>query len=162
MIIRQAREEETEQIIREGYKVWSKNRTFEQYDADNRREDAFGTRFAAEENGEIVSSLILLRLPGISVRPVFGIGSVLTPLRFRNRGYAAAMLDACIEQIKDTAGYIFLYSEIAPAFYEKFHFRPLPDSLQKAKEKAVCMVLCDEPAWTELTGLPAEKIPDYF
>ena len=192
MIIRQARAEETDQIIREGYDVCSKNRSFEQYDKDNRKEDAYGTRYIAKDNGEIVSSLILLRLPEMCTLPetsgpseastlpeasrspetsnppetnsrkVFGIGSVLTPVRFRHRGYAAALLESCLEQIGDTHGFIFLYSEIAPSFYEKFHFRPLPDTLQKAREKAVCMVLCDEPAWAELTGLPAEKIPDYF
>lgn len=160
MIIRKAWPEETERIIREGYKVWSKNRTFERYDTDNRKEDAYGTRYIAEDNGEIVSSLILLRLAGIGNREVFGIGSVLTPSQYRNRGYAAALLEFCLEQIKETHGFIFLYSEIAPSFYEKFRFRPLPDALQK--EKAVCMVLCDEAAWTELTRLPVSMIPDYF
>ena len=56
MIFRQARPEETDMLFREGYKVWSRNRTYAQYCEENRKEDAYGTRYVLEVDGEVVSS----------------------------------------------------------------------------------------------------------
>lgn len=39
MIFRKAKPEEAEEIYREGYNVWSKNRTFAQYTANNMKKD---------------------------------------------------------------------------------------------------------------------------
>ena len=51
MIFRQSKQEELDQLFRKGYKVWSRNRTFEQYSTDNSKEDAYGTRYVLEDNG---------------------------------------------------------------------------------------------------------------
>jgi predicted acetyltransferase len=160
MIFRQAKSREIDSILDEGYKVWSKGRTRERYLEDNREEDAYGARYIIEESGVIVSSLILLRLKQVCNRETCGIGSVLTPSIHMHRGYATSLITSCLEHITDREGYIFLYSEIAPSFYEKFGFIVLPPALQKSK--APCMVLCGEKAWSELTNLSVDQIPDYF
>ncbi|MEI8199493.1 MAG: GNAT family N-acetyltransferase [Eubacteriales bacterium] len=161
MIFRQAKQEETEQLLREGYNVWSKNRSFEQYYTDNCKEDAYGTRYVIEDNGEIVSSLILLTLRSICGKLVYGIGSVLTPPIYKYKGYATELLENCIQQLDVDVSLVFLYSEIDPAFYERFNFRILPPYLQKDAD-SVCMVLCDDDSWQVLINSGIELIPDHF
>jgi len=161
MIFRQSKQEEIDRLLREGYKVWSKKRTFEQYCADNGKEDAYGTRYVVEDDGEVVSSLILLNLKSINRKPVYGIGSVVTPQIYKHNGYASELLKGCIEQINEQNALIFLYSEVHPTFYERFHFRVLPPNLQK-DAGSICMVLCDDVTWRELLKSNIELIPDHF
>jgi len=161
MLFRQAKQEEIGQLLREGYEVWSKNRTFELYCSANCKEDAYGTRYVIEDNGEIVSSLILLTLINIESKLVYGIGSVLTPPIFKYKGYATELLKKCIQQIDIDVSLVFLYSEIDPAFYERFNFRVLPPYLQKDAD-SFCMVLCDDDSWQVLINSGIELIPDHF
>ena len=60
MVLREAKKEKVSDLFQQGYKVWSKGRTWEKYCADNSKEDAYGTRYVLECEGEIASSLILL------------------------------------------------------------------------------------------------------
>ncbi len=161
MIIRQAKPEEHELLFGEGYKVWSKNRTFEQYCADNSREDAYGTRYVMENNGEIVSSVILLKFKKLYGNKAYGFGSVLTFQGHTGNGYATELLKSCMKEIEEENRIIFLYSEINPAFYEKLNFRVLPPHLQK-DTRAVCMALCGDNAWKQLLDTHVSLIPDYF
>ncbi len=161
MIFRQAQPHERQELFAEGYKVWSKNRTFEQYCADNGSEDAFGTRYVVEVDNQIVSSLILLIMGSIEDKKVYGIGSVLTPQPYSGKGYATELIRCCLKLLEDQGAYIFLYSDIQPAFYEKFGFRILPSILQ-TKEKSVCMVKCGDDDWTELVRRWANHVPKYF
>lgn len=161
MIFRQTQLQEINLIFREGYKEWSKNRTFEQYCIDNGKEDAYGTRYVIDVNDEIVSSLILLRLKDINWKRGYGIGSVLTPKIHAGNGYATELLKNCIKQIDQDNSFIFLYSDINPAFYEKLNFRILPPQLQKY-EKSICMANCKEDIWNELITDSIDMIPDYF
>jgi len=161
MIFRQSKQEELDQLFRKGYTVWSRNRTFEQYSTDNSKEDAYGTRYVLEDNGEVVSSLILLNLKSIKGRKIYGIGSVLTPPIYKHKGYATELLRNCIEQINTDDALTFLYSEVHPSFYERFNFRVLPPNLQKDAE-SICMVLCDDDMWRELLNSHIELIPDHF
>jgi predicted N-acetyltransferase YhbS len=161
MIFRQVKQEEIDQLFREGYKVWSKNRTFEQYCSDNGKEDAYGTRYVIEDNGEIVSSMILLTLKSIGGKSVYGIGSVLTSPIYQYKGCATELLKNCIQQINVNTSLVFLYSEIAPSFYERFNFKVLPSYLQKDAE-SICMVLCDDDSRQVLTDRGIELIPDHF
>ena len=160
MLFRQAQAYEIPGLFKEGYKEWSKKRTFRQYCIDNGKEDAFGTRYVIEVQGEIVSSAILLKLADIGGRHAYGIGSVLTPRPHAGRGYATELLKRMIERA-ETGSYIFLFSDINPGFYTRFGFRELPQELQKAGQ-SVCMVLCDDDAWRSLTEGKARAIPDYF
>jgi len=65
MIFRQALPQEISFIFSEGYKEWSKNRTFGQYCSDNAKEDVYGTRYVLDVDNEVVSSLIRLKLKDI-------------------------------------------------------------------------------------------------
>ena len=161
MIFRQANKEEIDELLSEGYKVWSKDRTFEQYYTENRKEDDFGTRYVIEDNGEIVSSLILLNLKSINSKMVYGIGSVLTPHAYKHKGYATELLKKCIQQMSVDASLVFLYSEIDPAFYGRYNFRVLPPDLQKDAD-SICMVLCDVDMWSVLINNDTTLIPDHF
>ena len=161
MLFRQAKQEEISELFREGYLAWPRNRTFDQYCNDNSKEDAYGTRYVIEEHGEIVSSLILQNLNSINGWKVYGIGSVLTPSTHKHKGYATELLKCCLEQSIDKGDMIFLYSEIAPSFYERFHFRVLPENLQKDQE-SICMVQCEDEIWKELLRMPVEMLPDHF
>ncbi|WMJ86692.1 GNAT family N-acetyltransferase [Anaerocolumna sp. MB42-C2] len=161
MIIRQAKPSEREELFREAYKEWSKNRTFEQYKADNSKEDKYGIRYVAEENGHIVSSLIMLKFKELFGCKVYGFGSVLTPTEYAGNGYATKLLKYCIDNVNTEDSLILLYSEINPAFYARLGFRSLPVHLQKDK-KAVCMVLCADSTWKKLENTSIDRIPDYF
>ena len=161
MLIRQAKLFEREELFREAYKEWSKNRTFEQYKADNSKEDEYGIRYVAEEKGQIVSSMIMLNFKGLFGCKVYGFGSVLTPTEYAGNGYATKLLRYCIENVNTEDSLILLYSEINPAFYERLGFKSLPAHLQKDK-KAVCMVLCGDRIWQKLKNTSIDRIPDYF
>lgn len=161
MLIREAAPHERDELFLEGYKVWSKNRTFEQYCVDNSKEDACGTRYVMDQDGKILSSLILLRLKEIWGCKVYGFGSVLTSAEYTGKGYATSLIKYCIENITEENSILFLYSEINPVFYERFGFKALPPHLQK-DSKAVCMALCSGKMWVRLLNAPAALIPDYF
>ena len=160
MLFRKARPDEIEGLFAEGYKVWSRSRTFEQYCSDNRKEDAKGIRYVLEKDGEIVSSLMLLKLNDFQNREVYGIGSVLTPERHSKKGYASILLKKSIETVNQDA-MIFLHSDIKPAFYSRFGFRALPPQHQK-KEGSVCMLRCTEDVWEELLAASGIHVPTYF
>ena len=160
MIFRQARSNETAGLFEEGYKVWSKNRTFEQYCADNSKEDALGTRHVIESGGEIVSSIILLKLKDFRGNKVHGIGSVLTPEKHAGKGYATMLIKHCLNTVSKDA-LIFLYSDINPQFYARFGFRALPSRFQK-KDNSVCMLRCNGDIWKDLLATSVAHIPNYF
>lgn len=161
MLFRAAEQEEILEILKDGYTAWPKGRTFEQYCVDNRKEDAYGTRYVLVDGEAIVSSLIFLRLPAEPPARRFGIGSVLTPQKHRGMGYASILLDHCLRLPDPATDIVLLYSDIDPAFYERLGFRALPDELQK-KAGSVCMAHCGERLWQDLITGPPESVPDYF
>ena len=61
------------------------------------------------------------------IRRVLGIGAVYTPPDLRRRGAASALMEHVLGAA-ETDGYEFalLFSEIGPAFYERFEFVPVP------------------------------------
>lgn len=161
MVIREVKQKEIKPLLEAGYKIWHKGRTFEEYYKDNKEEDAHGTRYVLEENGSMVSSLILLRIGKLFGCNAYGIGSVLTDKAHNGRGYATSLINFCIGKLHKEDYILFLYSEIEPAFYERFHFRVLPERLQK-KEGSFCMVSCTEKVWEDILQAGIESIPDYF
>lgn len=160
MIFREACKSEIACILKEGCLVWHKGRTWEQYFADNHKEDAYGARYVVEDGGQIVSSLILLRFGKIFDRQVYGIGSVITPPEFRHRGYAAELLENTLKLVRD-GDIVFLYSEVPPPFYERFGFRILPANMQKDPD-SICMVRCDTSVFQLLLSAGIELLPDHF
>lgn len=161
MIFREATKEEIHLLYQEGYQEWSKNRSFEQYCLDNSKDDAVGTRYIIEKNGEIVSSLVLIRLNNINGMEAYGLGSIVTSKIHRGNGYSMELIKRCINRIPSHNTVIFLYSEINPHFYEKLGFRILSDKLQKY-DSSVCMAYCEDDVWDDLLSTKADVIPNYF
>jgi predicted N-acetyltransferase YhbS len=161
MIFRQAEKKEIPYLFQEGYKEWSKNRTFEQYCIDNSKDDEIGTRYVIEEDDQIVSSTVLLRLKSINGLPVYGLGSILTSKDHRGKGYGIELIKNCIDLAANNNSIIFLFSDIHPSYYVKFGFRILPKDLQKC-EKSICMAYCKDLVWNELIKVDIDKFPDYF
>lgn len=160
LIIRRAKQTEISLLFEQGYKEWSKNRSFEHYCNDNSKEDRFGTRYVIEINSEIVSSTIVLELQRINGRKAYGIGSVLTPQNHRGNGYAAKLISQCINLVYEDNSIIFLYSDISPTFYEKLNFKLLP--LQLQRYNTPCMAYCNDEVWNELLYSKIDLIPHYF
>ncbi|BCJ94090.1 hypothetical protein acsn021_16590 [Anaerocolumna cellulosilytica] len=161
MIIREAKPAEIRQLLVEGHKCWHKGRSLEKYSADNRKEEEYGTRYVAEVDGQVVSSLILLRFGEIITCPAYGIGSVLTMPGFKKKGYASELIKAVLQQLDSKKALVFLYSEINPLFYDRLGFHKLPDRLQR-NTACSCMVLCQEEAGEFLIKAELKDIPDYF
>lgn len=161
MIFRQAAKEERPFLFQEGYKEWSKARTFEQYCIDNSKDDAIGTRYVIEEHGQVVCSAVLLQLKSIKGIAVYGLGSILTSQNHRGKGYGIELVKSCMKLVSDSNTIIFLYSDINPSYYEVLGFKSLPAKLQKY-EKSICMAYCQKHIWAELVNTKAAAIPNYF
>lgn len=76
------------------------------------------------EKGELVTSLDTLDIElrsGAGVRPAWLIASVVTPEEHRGKGHASRLLTALFES--DPARAQLLFSDIEPAFYERFGFQ---------------------------------------
>jgi predicted N-acetyltransferase YhbS len=67
-----------------------------------------------------------LRLDG-RIRRVLGIGAVFTPVAHRGRGFARELIVRMLDTaVIDGQEFAMLFSEIAPAFYERLDFVPVP------------------------------------
>src|SRR5205823_3265150 len=60
----------------------------------------------------------------IAERPAGLIASVVTPKELRGKGYATAMLEQYFAA--NATGSFILYSDVGPAFYERFGFTAFP------------------------------------
>jgi predicted N-acetyltransferase YhbS len=116
--------------------MWSGGRSYEEYVDDFRAVAAtgFGRRrfrpLGFVLDGAVVSSCKRyqreLRCGDRQLRAT-GIGAVFTPEAYRGRGYATAFLGTLLDA--ERAGgtdFVFLFSDIHPAFYEKLGFVRLP------------------------------------
>ena len=87
-------------------------------------------RVALVDGPHVVSSAkcydLSLRLDG-RIRRVLGIGAVFTPPAHRGRGRARELITRLLERaVTDGQEFAMLFSEIAPAFYERLDFVPVP------------------------------------
>lgn len=87
-------------------------------------------RVALVDGGRALSSAkrydLSMRLDG-RIRRVLGIGAVFTPPACRGRGAARELLARIIETaVAEGYEFAMLFSEIAPAFYERLDFVPVP------------------------------------
>lgn len=87
-------------------------------------------RVALVDGPHVVSSAkcfdLSLRLDG-RIRRVLGIGAVFTPPAYRGRGHARELITRILERaVTEGQEFAILFSEIAPAFYERLDFVPVP------------------------------------
>ncbi len=125
-----------EQILDQSYGLWGEGLTRADYARYNRVQlrMPWGVdnlrRLALVDNGTLLSTLkryeFTTRLDGRAAR-VVGLGAVFTPPALRGRGYAAELIERVLRQAAGE-GFQFgmLFSEISPAFYERFGFRSVP------------------------------------
>ena len=139
-----------------GFDVWAEGDSETRYLDVCRNAPKYkkGQWFVLEnDEGKLVSSLICYRNVFGLAEGCVGIGSVATSPDQRKKGYAAILLKDIITRLRETTSHIFLYSDIAPAFYKKLGFQILNDDLQKHKP-SLCMVY-----GADLSNL---NVPSYF
>lgn len=155
--IREAAQSELDQIFMMGFDVWAEG-SVEDYILECRDSPKYkrGTWFVLLEDERLVSSLILYDLGANE----FGIGSIATSEKFRNKGYASRIIKDVIQRIenKNPAAVFFLYSDINPEFYEKFSFFKLSVTTQRYKT-TTCMIRGQN---IEKYFSDKKFIPEYF
>jgi GNAT superfamily N-acetyltransferase len=163
-IVQLSTEEYVRDVLPHSAEIWSGGLTFADYAAEFGAVSAsgFGRRrfrtLGLSLDGELVSSCKRyqreLRCGERTFRAA-GIGAVFTPQTVRGRGYATALLGALLDSER-AAGtdFIYLFSDIHPAFYERLGFVCLParaimlraDTLPHARIPARSLVDADWPA----------------
>ncbi len=126
-------------VLPQTFSLWGDGRSFERYAEDfravatslygKRRRFTVGLRDGAELACSCKNYDRELRFGERSLRAT-GIGAVFTPPHLRGRGYASAMLGALLDaERRAGCDLVFLFSDIAPAFYEQLGFIALPSRL---------------------------------
>jgi GNAT superfamily N-acetyltransferase len=124
------------QILPETFPIWNDGLDYGRYVQfwEAQLQTPWGSRHldrvALLENGRVLSSAkrydLSARLDG-RIRRVVGIGAVFTSPGGRGRGGARRLIEAMLETAEaEGYEYALLFSEIAPAFYERFDFVPVP------------------------------------
>ncbi len=115
-----------------------------------------GTWYVLSDGDQILSSLVVYTFS----KDCFGLGSIATVPNYRKMGLASRLIKDVLADIETESpeAMIFLYSDIDPAFYEKFQFVKLPQNAQKYKT-TTCMLRHSNPEKYLVESL---KVPDYF
>ncbi|MEO7039546.1 MAG: GNAT family N-acetyltransferase [Candidatus Elarobacter sp.] len=134
------------EVLSRSNALWAGARTFDEYTAEFTAIVAspFGRRFSVlglQIDGALVASCKRytrsLRC-GERIYKAAGIGAVFTPAEFRGRGYATALLGALLDRERELdTDCAYLYSDIAPAFYQRIGFEPLPSRLISLRSASV-------------------------
>ncbi|MGP7815817.1 GNAT family N-acetyltransferase [Niallia sp. 01092] len=167
MLLRKIQPDEYHTVFQMGYKEWPKGRTYEQYVNDNKKEDAYGTRYVyVDETNYIIGSMIVLSKTiqfSDQTAPIYGLGSIVIDEKYQGNGYGTMMLNEFFSlYTKENKDAIFLlYSEINPQYYYRFQFRELLRK-QQHETKSICMVRCNHEMYEKLSQLPKSQIPAYF
>ena len=115
-----------------------------------------GQWYVLKDGDLLLGSLIIYKFE----KNTFGLGSICIPILLRNKGLASKLISQVIELLVTEfyASAVFLYSDIAPKFYERFGFEKLPHSHQRYKQTS-CMIRVED-----LKSLLSSDlyIPEYF
>jgi len=165
-MLREMNEKEINEVYKMGYVEWGKNRSYSFYAKENQSEEKYGKRYVYTYNGEVVSSFVLYYFNELTKKTnahFYGIASVVTKRKYRNRGFARKMLNECFSffKMEESETVFLLFSEIDPLFYEKLGFCALPTHLQTEKD-AVLMGRFTENNNEKIHSLNEKDIPYYF
>ena len=115
-----------------------------------------GQWYVLKDGEHLLGSLIVYKFE----KNTFGLGSICIPILLRNKGLASKLISQVIELLVTEfyASAVFLYSDIAPKFYERFGFEKVPHSHQRYKQTS-CMIRVED-----LKSLLSSDlyIPEYF
>ncbi|MCR4294411.1 MAG: GNAT family N-acetyltransferase, partial [Elusimicrobia bacterium] len=141
---------------RMGYDAWGEGHALDAYLASCRASPKYaaGTWWVlVGDEGVPLSSLHAHEIPLPSGPPAVGLGSIATPPELRGRGHASSLIAGFLRAREESHGteVFFLFSDIAPAFYERFGFAALmpcpgkPGSIlmARANRKRLEGLLCD-------------------
>ena len=158
-MIRKALPKDMDGVFLMGKDAWGKGEKDSEYLASCRNSSKYkeGEWFLLEdEERGAVSSLIVY---GLS-KDTAGIGSIATTPEKRGNGCAAKLIGNVVEAL-DRGGMrvVFLFSDIAPRYYERFGFAALPPDYQK-HPGSVCMIRVQ--SMEVFLQEPEFRVPDYF
>lgn len=168
MHLREAKEEELDEIYMMGYDVWGDSISESTYLKECRTSIKYARgKWYVLENEEkiLLSSLLIYNLTNLNFDTeleIRGIGSISTPVDLRRQGYASFLVEKTINHInKNTSiDMWFLYSDIGVNFYNKLKFEELPNKFQNYP--STTLMVCSKPkAWNMDTNIPYILIPDY-
>ena len=111
-----------------------------------------GTHFVLEDAaGEFVATLTAYLYRHPPVATAVGIANLFTPPPLRGRGHATRLLDGTLEHFdREGLSVFYLLSDLGPAFYARFGFRPLPLRYEPAPE-CLPMLRCPPEEWDRLS-----------
>lgn len=158
---RHALPSELDEVYRISHTAWGDCKAIGEYIEECRasKKYAQGAWFVLSDRElTLYSSLIVYRFP-TEPFPSIGIGSLATRPEKRKQGYAAELLRGVLARFEEQGvTRAYLYSDIAPAYYERLGFEPLPEHLQK-KPSSIAMVRGLSEAEVAAPGF---FVPDYF
>lgn len=165
MPIRTAAASDREAIYRLGYDAWGEGLGLDDYLAACRVSPKYAAGawwVHAREDGFVESSLLAHEIPLPSGAPAIGLGSIATAPELRGQGRATRLIAEVIRRYEATATteVFFLFSDISPAFYERFGFSSLQPSPKKPA--SILMIRCDRKRRDGLFADARFKLPNYF
>lgn len=165
MTIRTATGSELERVYRMGFDVWGEGLALDAYLAGCRASPKYAAGawwVLAGKDGRLESSLLAHEIPMPSGAPAVGLGSIATPPELRGRGHASRLITAFLRAREESHGtdVFFLFSDIAPAFYERFGFTTLGPCPEKTG--SILMARAEAKRLASLLADPAFAVPGYF
>ncbi|MDP3543748.1 MAG: GNAT family N-acetyltransferase [Elusimicrobiota bacterium] len=165
MTIRPAAASELEAVYRMGYDVWGERLGLDAYLAACRASPKYAAGawwVSAGGDGVPLSSLLAHEILLPSGRPAVGLGSIATPPALRGRGHASSLIAGFLRAREESHGteVFFLFSDIAPAFYERFGFAALGPC--PGKPGSILMARANRKRLDGLLSDPRFAAPDYF
>lgn len=146
-----------------GFDVWGEGASELAYLAGCRASPKYarGTWHVLEnDEGVVVSSLIVYHLELVVGRPAFGIGSVATLPSARRLGHASRLIAGVVQSMGADA-LVFLHADVDPALYERLGFEVLPERLQTHAD-SVAMLHASREARTAYFAHPTTSALRYF
>lgn len=164
MPIRTASASELDAVYRMGFDVWGEGLTLDAYLAGCRASPKYaaGTWWVSTgADGVPLSSLLAHEIALPSGPAAVGLGSIATPPEQRGRGHASRLIAEVIRRREESGAEVFfLFSDIDPAFYERFGFQALGPCPKKPD--SILMARASRERLEGLLSDPRFVAPDYF
>ncbi|WP_203362989.1 GNAT family N-acetyltransferase [Bacillus sp. REN10] len=162
-MIREATSDEMNEVYMMGYDVWGDDLPSNDYINMCSESSKYkkGRWYVLEETNtkELLSSLIIYELPSSEGFIARGIGSIATPRRLRQNGYASLLIKEVIAELEqhENCNLCFLYTDIGTTFYKQLQFLEIPSSKQKY-QGSTCMYYSS----VKDVDVMSFPIPEYF
>ncbi|MGR5152375.1 GNAT family N-acetyltransferase [Photobacterium swingsii] len=126
MNLRKAEDHELDTIYGMGFDIWGDGLSLDAYLMGCRDSDKYlaGTWYVLVEKDQVVSSLIVYEKMFGLKEGCFGLGSVATHLKSRQKGYASALVNLVKAELfaNHNCKVLYLHNDIDKLFYSKLGF----------------------------------------